>query len=106
MILTGRATYVREMADHSKTVASLIRAAEQAVAAAKEDDLVTYLVVLLRLFIWTEADPHLLAGALAEGVAATIAERIPAERQGEASREIVQVLVDRLRARGVAPPDL
>ena len=94
------------MADHSKTVASLIRAAEQAFAAAKEDDLVAYLAVLLRLLIWTEADPHLLAGALAEGVAATIAERIPAERQGEASREIVQVLVDRLRAHGVAPPDL
>ena len=94
------------MADHSKTVASLIRAAEQAVAAAKEDDLVAFLAVLLRLLVWTEADPHLLAGALAEGVAATIAERIPAERQGEASREIVQVLVDRLRARGVAPPDL
>jgi hypothetical protein len=73
------------MADHSKTVASLIRAAEQAVAAAKEDDLVAFLAVLLRLLVWTEADPHLLAGALAEGVAATIAERIPAERQGEAS---------------------
>jgi hypothetical protein len=94
------------MADHSKAVASLIRAAEQAFAAAKEDDLVAYLAVLLRLFIWTEADPHLLVGALAEGVAATIAERIPAERQGETSREIVQVLLDRLRAHGVAPPDL
>jgi hypothetical protein len=67
---------------------------------------VAYFVVLLKLLIRSEADPYILAGALAEGVAATVAQRVPVERQAEASREIVQVLRDRLRAHGVAPPNL
>jgi hypothetical protein len=94
------------MADHSKTVGSLIRAAESAAAATKEGDLVANLVALLQSIIRSEADPYLLAGVLAEIIAAIVAQRVPVKRQAEVSRQMVRVLRDRLRAHGLAPPDL
>ena len=94
----------RGMADHSKTVGSLIRAAENAATAAQEGDLVGNFVVLLRSIIRSEADPYLLAGVLSEAVAAIVAQRVPVDRQPEVSREMVQVFWDRLRAHGVSWP--
>ena len=45
------------------------------------------------------ADPYLLNGALIEGIATTIMQRIPAERREEVSRQAMRVLHDRLRAK-------
>ena len=99
------ATYVLGMADHSKTVGSLIRAAEIAATAAQEGSLVDNFVVLLKSIIRSEADPYFLAGVFSEAVAAIVAQRVPVERQPEVSREMVQVFWDRLRAHGIHPPD-
>ena len=92
------------MADHTSTVASLIQAAEA--AAADRTDPLAVLTLLLKMLIRSDADPYLLAGVLAEGLASTIAQRIPADIQVDVSREIVLVLRDRLKAHGVASPDL
>jgi hypothetical protein len=69
------------VADHSKTVGSLIRAAEDAATAAQEGDLVGNFVILLESIIRSEADPYLLAGVLSKAVAAIVAQRVPVERQ-------------------------
>jgi hypothetical protein len=45
-------------------------------------------------------DPYLLNGALIEGIAATIMQRIPAEKRGEASLEAMRLLRDQLRSHG------
>ena len=45
--------------------------------AAAVPDLLAALVVALKAIIASNADPYLLAGAPIEGIAATVAERIP-----------------------------
>ncbi len=82
----------------SKTVAALIKAAQQ--AAASEPDLVATVIALIKRAVERGADPYLLAGALVEGVAHTVAARVPAERQGETAVEAVRMLRDRLRVHG------
>jgi hypothetical protein len=86
------------MPDRFPALDALIRDAE-AVAAERPDVLRT-LVVLLKAAIASDTDPYLLTGALIEGIAATVAHRIPAETQGDVSVEIVRLLRDRLRAQG------
>jgi len=46
------------------------------------------LIALLKMVIASDADPHLLAGALVEGIAATIAAKIPPERRGHISVQL------------------
>jgi hypothetical protein len=68
--------------------------------AADGPDPLAILVALLKLVMVSDADPYLLAGALAEGIAATIAKKIPAARQGEVAVATVRLLRDRLQAHG------
>jgi hypothetical protein len=63
-------------------------------------DPLAILLAMLKMVIASDADPYLLAGALVEGIAATISARIPPERQGEVAVEIVRLLGDRLETRG------
>jgi hypothetical protein len=86
------------MPDRSPALDALIRDAEA--VAAEQPYVLGTLVMLLKAAIASDTDPYLLTGALIEGIAATVAQRIPAERQGDVSVEAVRLLRDRLRARG------
>ncbi len=68
---------------------------------AEEPDLVGILILMLRIVIDSEVDPYLLTGPLVEGIAASIARKIPLERQDEVAIETVRVLVDRMKDRGL-----
>jgi hypothetical protein len=69
-------------------------------AAANQTDPLAVLVLLMQMLIRSDADPYLLNGALVEGIAATIMQRIPAEKRGEASLEAMRLLRDQLRSHG------
>jgi hypothetical protein len=73
----------------------LIRDIEK--TAAEEPDPLGILVLMLRMVIDSRADPYLLIGALVEGTAATVARKIPPERQGDVAFETVKILVDRMK---------
>jgi hypothetical protein len=81
-------------------VEDLIRQAER--AAAAEPDRIRLVAELVRLVGERGADPYLLIGALIEGAVHTLAEHVPAERRREVTEELNRLLVDRLRARGLA----
>ena len=61
---------------------------------------IAVLLMLMRMVIKSDADPYLLNGALIEGVATTIMQRIPAEMREEVSRQVMRLLHDRLRETG------
>ena len=87
------------MPDRTPALDALIRAVEA--QAAEKPDTVAILVGVLKLVIASEADPYLLSGALIEGIASTIVQRIPEERRGEVGFEAVRLLRDRLHAYGI-----
>jgi hypothetical protein len=86
------------MPDRPAALDALIRDAEA--AAADQTDPLAVLVMLMQMVIRSDADPYLLNGALIEGVATTIMQRIPAERREDVSRQAMRVLHDRLRTKG------
>jgi hypothetical protein len=69
--------------------------------AAERPDPVAIPVGVLKLVIASEADPYLLSGALVEGIASTILQRVPDEKRGEVAVEAVRMLRDRLHAYGI-----
>jgi hypothetical protein len=78
---------------------ALIRQIEATAAGSPDPLAVT--VALMKMAIASEADPYMLAGALIEGITATIAEKIPPEKQGDVAVEAVRLLRDRMKARGL-----
>jgi hypothetical protein len=48
------------------------------------------------------ADPYRLIGVLLEGAVHTLAKHIPLERQRETTEQLGRLLVERLRAHGLA----
>jgi hypothetical protein len=50
-----------------------------------------------------DADPYAVLGVLLEGAVQVIAQRIPAEQQGETAATLAQLLEERLKARGARP---
>jgi hypothetical protein len=79
-------------------LADLIRDIEA--EAKQQPDPLSVLVALLRLVVASDADPYLFTGALVEGIAANIANKIPPERQGDVAIEAVRLLRDRLHNYG------
>jgi hypothetical protein len=75
---------------------ALVRHVEE--TATNQLDPVAVLVAMLKLVVASDADPYLLVGALIEGVAASIAQKIPPERQSDVAIEAVRLLRDRLGA--------
>jgi hypothetical protein len=51
------------------------------------------------------ADPYAVLGVLVEGAVLTILRHIPAEQQAETAVTLIQLLEDRLKARGVPGDD-
>jgi hypothetical protein len=86
--------------DYFQAVDDLIRRAERAAAATP--DQVRLLAELIRMTGNQGADPYLLIGVLLEGAVHTIAEHIPRERQGDTTEQLGRLLVERLRAHGLA----
>ena len=60
------------------------------------------LAEVIRLVTQDGADPYLVIGVLVEGAVHTVARHIPAERQAETTEQFGKLLVDRLKARGLA----
>lgn len=87
------------MPNRNPALDALIREVEA--RAAEKPDSVAILVGVLKLVIASEADPYLLSGALVEGIASTILQRIPEERRGAAGVEAVRLLRDRLHIYGI-----
>jgi hypothetical protein len=79
-------------------VKTLIRQIEA--TASDAPDPLAIMVALMKMVIASEADPYMLAGALIEGIAATVAQNIPPERQGDVAEQCVRLLRDRLAERG------
>jgi len=78
---------------------ALIGVAE-AVASDQTDPLAD-LVDHIKLIIESETDAHLLIGVLVEGIAVTVARRVPDEKQREVVTEALRLLRDRCRGYGV-----
>jgi hypothetical protein len=77
---------------------TLIRQIEA--TASDSADPLAVMVALMKLTIASEADPYMLAGALIEGITATIEQRIPLEKRRDVAIEAVRLLRDRLETRG------
>jgi hypothetical protein len=88
----------RSMANRFPALDALIRDVE--IITADQTDRLAVLILLMHMLIRSELDPYLLNGALIEGVAATIMQRVPAEKRGEASLEAMRLLRDQLRSHG------
>jgi hypothetical protein len=58
------------------------------------------LITTLNVVIASAADPYLVSAALIEGLAATVAQKVPDAKQGEVSVEVVRLLRDRLQLHG------
>jgi glutamine synthetase len=86
--------------DSFSAIDDLIRQAEQA-AAAKPNQ-VRLVAELVGLVADRGADPYLLIGALVEGAVDTIAKHIPPKRRMETTERLGRLLVERLKARGLA----
>jgi hypothetical protein len=70
-------------------------------ASEEQSHPLTLLIRHLRSVIASDSDPYLLAGALIEGVATTIAQKLPHVRHGEVSVESIRLLRDRMRSHGL-----
>ena len=70
--------------------------AEVEAQAAERPDPLLVVAALLKLIIASDADPYLMTGLLVEGIAGSIANNIPPERQGEVAVEVVRLLRERL----------
>ena len=88
----------QSVATHFPALDALIRDVET--ITADQTDPLAVLILLLHMLIRSEVDPYLLNGALIEGIAATIIQRIPTEKRGEASLEAMRLLRDQLRSHG------
>jgi hypothetical protein len=86
--------------DSFSAIDDLIRQAEQA-AAAKPNQ-VRLVAELIRQVGGRGADPYLLIGVLVDGAVDTLAKHIPPERQAESTEQLRPLLVERLKARGLA----
>jgi hypothetical protein len=51
------------------------------------------------------ADPYAVLGVLVEGAVLTVSQHVPAEQQAETAAMLVQLLEERLKARGISRDD-
>jgi hypothetical protein len=86
--------------DSFSAIDDLILQAE--LAAAAKPNQVRLVAELVGLVGDRGADPYLLIGALVDGAVDTLAKHIPPERQAEATEQLGRLLVERLKARGLA----
>jgi PAS domain S-box-containing protein len=98
--LMGAINLLMDISDQKRVEAEALRLSAL-LAADEQSNPLTMLMRHLRSAIASDTDPYLLAGALVEGVATTIAKKIPHERHGDVSVELVRLLRDRMRGHGL-----
>ena len=81
-------------------VDDLIRQVEQAVVT--KPDQIRLVAELVKLIGDGGADPYTLIGVLLEGAVHTLATHIPPQRQRETTEQLGRILVERLKAHGLA----
>jgi hypothetical protein len=86
-----------------RAVDELIRRVQR--VAAGRPDPKHILAQMISMIGESEADPYAVLGVLIEGAVHILAEHIPAERQADTSTMLMQVLEERLRARGLTGDD-
>jgi hypothetical protein len=57
---------------------------------------------MIRLVTADGADPYVVLGVLVEGAVHTLVQHIPAERRQDTTEELGRLLVERLKAHGLA----
>ena len=98
--LIGAINMLMDIRDQKRVQAEALRV-RMLLAAEEQSNPLTMLIRHLRSVIASDTDPYLLAGALVEGIATTIAQKIPHELHGEISVEAVRLLRDRMRSYGL-----
>ena len=78
------------MPNHSQFSSRLIQGAEA--AATSQPDMLNMLITTLNVVIASAADPYLVSAALIEGLATTVAQKGPDEKQGEVSVAVMRLL--------------
>ena len=86
-----------------RTVDELIRRVQR--VAADRPDPMHVLAGMISVIGESEADPYAVLGVLIEGAAHTLARHIPAERQADTARTLVQLLKERLKAHRLVDDD-
>ena len=82
-------------------VEALVRRVQR--VAASRPDPAYILAQTINMAAAAGADPYAILGILIEGAVQTLAQHIPPERQAEAAATMLQLLEERLKARGVTP---
>jgi len=85
---------------HYRTLDRLIQQANQ--ASARKPGTVEMLAAMIKLATDDGADPYLVLGVLVEGAVHTLDKHVPKERRAEATEQFGKLLVERLKARGLA----
>lgn len=85
---------------HFRTLDRLIQQANQ--ASARKPGSVEILATMIRLATEDGSDPYLILGVLAESAVHVLDKHVPPERRAEAAAEFSRLLVERLKARGLA----
>ena len=70
-------------------------------ASSRKPGSIEMLARMIRLVTDDGADPYLVIGVLLEGSAYALAEHIPPERQAETTEQLTELLMERLKARGL-----
>ena len=98
--LMGAINLLMDISDQKRVEAEAVRV-RALLAAGEQSHPLTDLIGHLHDVIASDTDPYLLAGALIEGVATTIAQKIPPELHGTVSVDSVRLLRDRMRSHGL-----
>jgi PAS domain-containing protein len=98
--LVGAINLLMDISDQ-KLLQAHVRRERALLAAQEQSQPLTVLISSLREVIASNADAYLLAGALVEGIATIIAQKIAPEMHGEVSVETVRLLRDRLHSHGL-----
>ena len=84
---------------HFPALDDLIRDIEAKTATRPE--LPQMLAQLIPMALARDADPYILLGVLIEGVVHTLASSIPPEARAAVAKDVLRLLCERLRARGL-----
>jgi hypothetical protein len=86
-----------------RAVDELIRRVQR--VAANRPDPVHILAQTIRMIGESDVDPYAILGVLIEGAAHTLAQHVPPERQTDTTATLMQLLEERLQARGLRGDD-
>ena len=86
-----------------RAVDELIRRVQR--VAADRPDPLHILAQMISMIGESDVDPYAILGVLIEGAAHTLARHVPAERQADTAMTLLELLEDRLKARGLRSDD-